>query len=133
MPIFEIQKIDEFETLQPINKLIRNGKCMFDAFVEGAKSEAKLEAELGELYAIIQYVANRKTPFLPKQKFRKLHLKKKLKYTGFEAKSKHLRLYLFMEKETGMILAFGGTKGTQEQTDLDLFEKIIKEFTQFKK
>lgn len=133
MSTFEVQKICDFETLQPVNKLIRNGKCMFDAFVKAAKSEEKLEAELGELYAIIQYVASRKTPYLPKQKFRKLHLKKKLKYTGFEAKSKHLRLYLFMEKETGIILVFGGKKGTQEQTDLELFEKIIKDYTQFKK
>lgn len=130
MPKFEVEHIAEFNTRQRVNKLIRDGKCMFDAFITDIRSDYNLEPELGDLFAVIRYVAEGTTPFLPKKKFRKLKLSTKLKYAGFEAKSKHLRLYLFMEKSSGMILAFGGSKGTQEQTDLQLLEKIIKEYSQ---
>jgi len=54
-----------------------------------------------------------------------------LKYSAFEVKSKHLRLYLINEKETGQIHILGGKKGDQDE-DLKRVEKIIREYTEFK-
>ena len=99
--------------------------------MEETKKDTNLSPELGDLYAIINRVANGET-MLPKTMYRKVHLSKKLKYSAFEAKSDHLRLYLITEKETGLIFIIGGKKTKQYSNDLDNLEKIIKEYTQFK-
>jgi len=131
MPNFEIQRVEKFDTQKPIFKLIRNGKCSYDSFISSIKEDKNLNPELGDIYAILKHVADNATPFLPKQKYRKLKLSNKIKYAGYEAKSKHLRLYLFVDKDTGMILVLGGKKGDQDE-DIESLERIIKEYSQNK-
>ena len=126
MPDFNVIRIDEFNTDQPVYKLVRNGKCKLDEVIREIEGNSKLEAEFAELYAILEAVANR-NGILPKQRYRKLQLSEKLKYTGYECKSKHLRLYVFHEKGTGQIIAFCGTKGDQDE-DLKRFEKLLKDY-----
>lgn len=130
MPEFDVIKIDEFDTIQPVFKLVRNGRCRFDEFCEQIESDNNLNAELGDIYAVIEEVANC-NGFLPPAKFKQLHLSGKLAFKGYEAKSKHLRVYLFHDKETGQIIALGGKKGDQDE-DINRFVKTIKEYTEYK-
>jgi len=125
---FAIEHIEEFETNQSVNKLIRNGKCFFDQFIEEIRNDNNLFPELGDLYAIIVDVANNK--LLPQTRYKKIYVNKKLKYHPYEAKSKHLRLYMFHEKGTGQIIVFGGKK-TNQKTDIERLERLIKEYTTF--
>jgi hypothetical protein len=79
---------------------------------------------LGELFATIEDVANGK--LVPKHRYRKLHLN--TPYPAFEAKSKHLRLYLIYEKQSGQVHILGGKKSSQPK-DLKRVESIIKEYS----
>lgn len=123
---FTVTRIAEFDsTIQRVYKLIRDGKCLLDAFIE-EHEDSNLEAELTAIYQIIEDVANCKVH----PKCKKLQLGKS-KIHGYEAKSKHLRTYFFHEKGTGQIVVIGGTKKNQAQ-DIDRFKKIIKEYQRFK-
>lgn len=126
---FEVKRITEFETEQKVNKLIRNGKCLVDDFWGEIKKDKNIEPELDELVATVEDVANGK--MVPKNQYRKLHLSSKLQYSAFEVKSKHLRLYLINEKDTGQIHILGGKKGDQDE-DIKRVQKIIREYTLFK-
>lgn len=126
---FEVKQIPEFETKQKVNKLIRNGKCLIDDFRDEIKKDKNIEPELDELVATVEDVANGK--MVPKNQYRKLHLSSKLQYSAFEVKSKHLRLYLIHERDTGQIHILGGKKGDQDE-DIKRVEKIIKEYSTFK-
>lgn len=130
MSTFEVKLIPEFETRQRVNKLIRNGKCLVDDFKNSVERNLNIKPELYELFATIEDVANGK--MVPKNQYRQLKLSSKLKYKGFEAKSKHLRLYLIYEKDTGQILILGGKKASQKE-DIKRLEATIKEYTTFKK
>jgi len=127
MITFDARRIWDFETIQPVYKIVRNGKCLLDDFVTRIESDKNLAPELGDLFAIVEDIANCKL----NPRHRKLHLSKHLRHSGYEAKSKHLRLYLFHEKGSGQILIFGGKKGEQAE-DIKRFEKIIHEYTTFK-
>lgn len=129
MSTFEVKHIPEFETRQRVNKLVRNGKCLVDDFKDEIKKDKNISPELDELVATIEDVANGKK--VPKNQYRKLNLSDKLKFSAFEVKSKHLRLYLIHEKDTGQIHILGGKKGDQDE-DIKRVERIIKEYTTFK-
>jgi len=123
---FAVARISEFDsTVQRVYKLIRDGKCLLDSFIEEHEG-SNLEGELATIYQIIEDVANCKAH----PKCKKLHLGKST-FHGYEAKSKHLRTYFFHEKGTGQIVVIGGTKKNQVQ-DIDRFKKIIKEYQRFK-
>ncbi|HKR03975.1 MAG TPA: hypothetical protein VJY62_05000 [Bacteroidia bacterium] len=128
MVIFEVEGLG-FNTRQRINKLKRNGKSLINEFLEEIKKDKNLEPELGELYATLEDTANGK--MVPKNQYRKLRLSSKIKYSAFEAKSKHLRLYLFHD-ENRKIIMIGGKKVDQER-DIERLEKIIKEHTEYKR
>ncbi|HLG03472.1 MAG TPA: hypothetical protein VI731_07740 [Bacteroidia bacterium] len=126
---FVIQHIPEFTTRQRVNKLLRNGRCMLDEFWTEIRGDNNLAPELDELVATLEDVANGK--WVPLNQYKKLHVSNKLRFAPFEAKSKHLRLYLFHERETGQILIIDGKKGDQDE-DIKRVERIIKEYTMFK-
>jgi len=128
MPTFAIEHIEEFETKQKVNKLLRNGKCIVDEFVNEIKQDKNLSPELGDLYAIIEDVANNQ--ILPPTRYKKLRVSKKLKFKPYEAKSKHLRLYLFHEKGSGQIIVLGGKK-TDQKDDIERLKKLISEYSLF--
>lgn len=130
MPEFDVIKIDEFDTIQPVFKLVRNGKCRFDEFCGQIESDKNLNPELGDIYAVIEEVANC-NGFLPPSKYKLLRLSSKLAFKGYEAKSKHLRVYIFQDKDTGQIITLGGKKGDQDE-DIKRFVKTIKEYTEYK-
>ncbi|MBL0744129.1 hypothetical protein [Chryseolinea lacunae] len=112
MTIFTLARITEFDsTVQEVYKLIRNGKCLLDSFVEEIEN-TNLEGEIGTIYQIIEDVASGK----PHPRCKKLRLGK-IKVQAYEAKSKHLRTYFFHENRTGQVIVIGGKKKDQT-TDL---------------
>lgn len=129
MVIFVVKHIPEYETRQRVNKLVRNGKCMLDEFIEEVKKDNNIVQELADLTAILEDVAN--GSMVSPGKYKILKGSNKLKYNLCEAKSRHLRLYLFHEKDTGQILVFGGKKTTQTE-DIERVKRIVKEYTAFK-
>ncbi len=129
MATFDVKPIEEFDTTnKKVFKLTRNGKCLYDEFKEEIEADNNLEPELDELFANIEDVLEGKQ--LPKSRYRKLNLKK-LKFKPYESKSKHLRVYLFRDDDTGQIIICGGKK-TEQDEDLDRVKKIIKEYSQWK-
>jgi hypothetical protein len=128
MSIFVVVEFDQFKTKQKVNKLIRDGRCLADEFINEIRADKNLAPELSELFATIEDVANNK--IVPPNRYKILHLRKNLNYTPYEAKSKHLRLYLFFDKEKGQIIIFGGKKGSQAK-DLKNFEKRITEYSNY--
>ncbi|MBI3509498.1 MAG: hypothetical protein HY064_02470 [Bacteroidetes bacterium] len=130
MATFSVEQIEEFDnTKQKVFKLFRNGKCLYTEFTAEISKDDNLEPELDELFANIEDVANNE--LLPKNKYRKLHISSKLQYTPYEAKTHHLRAYMFHDSETGQVIVCGGTKGEQDE-DLERVEKIIKEYSAWK-
>lgn len=128
MIIFTKEKILAFRTRQDVYKLVRNGKCLLDEFVKDIKEDKNLEPELSDLFANIEDVANGE--LLPYNRYKILKLGK-LPFTAYEAKTKSLRLYLFHERNTGVILIIGGKK-TEQDEDLERIKRIIKEYSSFK-
>lgn len=102
---------------------------MYDEFVTDIERDKNLEPELDEVFSIIEDIADNK--LLPKGDYRRLHLSNKLGFTAFEAKTKHLRVYLFHDSGTGQIIICGGLKKNQDK-DIDRVERIIKEYSAWK-
>lgn len=128
MATFEVERIPEFVTRENVNYLIRNGKNLLHASIENLPNYKPLLEEIGDLYAIIKWVANGEKPEPPRPKYWMVRLSTKLKFKPYEAKSNHLRLYHFRGNDTGMILVFIGHKKDQK-SDLQRLEQIIREYS----
>lgn len=129
MATFTVELVPDFATRQRIYKLRRNGKCMVDEFRKDIMADSNLAPELLNLDAALMNVANGLP--VPPSHYKKLHTGEKLKYAIFEVKSRHLRLYLFQEKETGQIMIVGGKKVRQKK-DIARVIEIVKDYTLFK-
>lgn len=129
MITFTVELVPDFVTRQRIYKLRRNGKCMADEFIEEIMTDSNLAPEWDDIKAVLVNVAN--GLLAPPSRYKKLRIGEKLKYSVFEAKSRHLRLYLFQEKETGQIMIVGGKKARQKR-DIARVIEIIKEYASFK-
>ena len=119
----------DFETRTTVKCLVREGKTLVSKFVAAIKKDRNLEAEISDLYAIIEYVANGTYPKLPDTKYRILTGIKSKDYQAFEAKSKNLRLYLFFDRD--MIIIFGGKKVEQDEDKLRV-KQILKDYNNSK-
>lgn len=129
MPNFTLLELTHYNTKQKVYRLSRDGRCYYDEFIEEIKKDKNLEPELGDLIPTIKYVADFQKPILPKQRYRKLKLGKNARYSVFEAKSNHLRLYVFVE-DSGLIIILGGKK-TEQDADIKKIEKLLKEYCKF--
>lgn len=129
MTIFTLAKVDAFDTSSTVWKLLRNGRCYVDEFLEEVKKDKNVRQEWLEMIATIYDAASGK--LLPKKRFRKLSLAKSFAFQAYEVKSFSLRLYMITEYKTGKILVCGGRKKTQLK-DIERLIRIIKEYTHFK-
>lgn len=125
MITFTIDYIPDFETRQPVFKLLRNSRCLIDEFWIEIKKDQNLTGQGRAIWKIIEDAANGKR--LPKTRYRKLNLK----HNAFEAKCKQLRIYLIHENKTGQIIILGGKKTTQVK-DLKKLRKILDEYVHMK-
>ena len=92
MLIFSFENIPEFDTRQPVHKLVKNGRCLIDEFWLEVRKDQNLVREGRVIWKILEDVANGER--LPKTRYRKL----KLRHNVCEAKSKQLRVYLLQER-----------------------------------
>ena len=129
MTIFTLAKVEAFETSSTVWKLLRNGRCFVDEFLEEVKKDKNVRQEWLEMMATIHDAASGK--LLPQKRFKKLTLAKSFTFHAYEVKSFSLRLYMITEHKTGKILVCGGRKKTQIK-DVERLKRIIKEYSHFK-
>jgi hypothetical protein len=129
MTIFTLAKVQAFETSSIVWKLMRNGRCFVDEFVEEVKKDKNLRPEWLEMIATIHDAASGR--LLPQKRYRKLILSKSFVFQAYEVKTYSLRLYLITESNVGKILVCGGRKKNQIK-DIERLKRMIKEYTHFK-
>ena len=78
MTIFTLVKVEAFETSSTLWKLLRNGRCFVDEFVEEVKKDKNLKQEWLEILATIHDAASGK--LLPQKRFKKLSLAKSFEF-----------------------------------------------------
>ncbi len=124
MSRFALKQIDEIVGRFKIFKLFVNNRCEYDEFERQIETEGSYSSELVTIQTRLQEIADGK--LLPKEKFRDITPKKEL-IKEYEIKTRHLRVYLFHEENTGKVVVCGGKKTTQ-QKDIDHFRRIKKEY-----
>lgn len=107
-----------------VYELNKNGKSLFEPFVDEIEKDGNLFDKLAGALRIIEETSNHKR--YPKTKFRELK-GHNLKCKVYEAKSNIIRIYLFHEEKTGRIIITGGLKDNQDK-DIKSILKIIKEY-----
>ena len=127
---FTVVQLSEFQTQQPVYKLLRDEKDLLQPFLDYIAKNNNFAKEFKRLYTIVAYVANNSKPPLPQTHYRKLQLSSDEQYEAYEAKSKHLRLYWFHQPKTSLILVFGGTKNSQKK-DLARLQVVMNQFSTF--
>lgn len=58
MSIFALKRIDAFECLQSVDKLVIDDICQFDEFEISILKDNKYKNEIGMIYRYIEYVSN---------------------------------------------------------------------------
>lgn len=107
MPKFAVEKINEIDGYVLFYALRVDNRCAFDEFCTQIRQEGTYSKELNTIQTRMQEISERKT--LPVTKFRPLGNKE------YEIKTKHLRVYLFQEEQTGKIIVCAGKKTTQRK------------------
>ena len=121
---FVLKHIDEIVGRLKIFKLLVNNRSEYDEFERQIEKEGTYISELVTIQARLQDIADGK--LLPKEKFRNITPKKEL-VKEYEIKTRHLRVYLFHEENTGRVIVCSGKKTTQ-QKDINHFRRIKKEY-----
>jgi putative component of toxin-antitoxin plasmid stabilization module len=121
---FALKHIDEIVGRLKIFKLLVNNRSEYDEFERQIEKEGTYISELVTIQARLQDIADGK--LLPKEKFRNITTKKEF-IKEYEIKTRHLRVYLFHEENTGRVIVCGGKKTTQ-QKDINHFRRIKKEY-----
>ncbi len=99
--------------VEPLFKLLINGKCAFDEFWSEMEKAGNLKRSLDKLQTFM-VLKSQGVP-IPEAKFKMLKGRKKSdKYPDYEFKVDRLRLYLFEDKETGKIIVLGELKKGKE-------------------
>ena len=121
---FALKQIDEIVGRLKIFKLLVNNRSEYDEFEKQIETEGNYISELVTIQTRLQDIADGK--LLPKEKFRNITPKKEVVKEN-EIKTRHLRVYLFHEENTGRVIVCGGKKTTQ-QKDINHFRRIKKEY-----
>lgn len=107
-----------------VYELCKDGKSLFESFVDDIEKDDYLFDKLAGALKIIEATANLNR--LPFTKFREIK-GHRLICKVYEAKSDIIRIYLFHEEKTGRVIITGGLKGNQAK-DIKSIIKIIKEY-----
>lgn len=121
---FALKHIDEIVGRLKIFKLLVNNRSEYDEFERQIETEGTYISELVTIQTRLQEIADGK--LLPKEKFRNITPKKEV-VKEYEIKTRHLRVYLFHEENTGRVIVCGGKKTTQ-QKNINHFRRIKKEY-----
>jgi len=107
-----------------VYELCKNGKSLFEPFVDEIEKDGNLFDKLAAAIRIVEETSNLRR--YPKTKFREIQ-GHNLDCKIYEAKSNIIRIYLFHEEKTGRVIITGGLKDNQVK-DLKSIIKIIKEY-----
>lgn len=107
-----------------VYELCKNGKSLFEPFVDEIEKDGNLFDKLAAAIRIVEETSNLRR--YPKTKFREIQ-GHNLDCKIYEAKSNIIRIYLFHEEKTGRVIITGGLKDNQGK-DLKSIIKIIKEY-----
>jgi putative component of toxin-antitoxin plasmid stabilization module len=121
---FALKHIDEIVGRLKIFKLLVNNRSEYDEFERKIEKEGTYISELVTIQARLHDIADGK--LLPKEKLRNITPKKEL-VKEYEIKTRHLRVYLFHEENTGRVIVCVGKKTTQ-QKDINHFRRIKREY-----
>lgn len=112
------------DTKIKVFELCKNGESLLQEFIDSVEKDEKLLDKLAGALSIVEHSS--KGLLLPKTKFRQLQIKK-IPCKLYEAKSGHIRVYLFHEEKTGRVIVTGGKKGDQKK-DIKAVTKTIKDY-----
>lgn len=126
--MFALIEVKEIVGKLKFYKLLINNTCEFDLFCEQCIKDGNLKSEIIQLQARMQQIADLNT--LPIEKYRDITPKKD-PIKEYEIKTKHLRAYLFHDKENGRVIVSCGKKTTQK-ADISSFRKTKKEYFNLK-
>ncbi|MEO6902447.1 MAG: hypothetical protein ABI315_04745 [Bacteroidia bacterium] len=121
---FELNKIEEIDGKLKFFKLSINGKCEFDIYCKNCENDGALKSELRTIQSRMQMLADLKT--MPVEKHRDITPKND-SIKEYEIKTKHLRVYLFHDKQNGRVVVSGGKK-TSQTKDITHFRNIKKAY-----
>ncbi len=122
---YELKEIREVSGINKIYKLLINGKCDFDEFIEQIRSEGTYANELDQIQAHLEDLGNNN--LIPHNKFKELQRDKKDNAKDFELRTNHLRVYLIRENQRNKLIILAGKKTTQ-RADIKRMRKIKKDY-----
>jgi len=126
MSNFALIKIEAVKGRQKFYKLVKDGICEFDEFE--AEARRNFNSEMNTIYRRFNSISlGRRLP-LTQNRILDGGIKN---VTECEVKSKHLRIYYFIDKFNGNIVILGGYKKNQKR-DIKHFENIVKTFIENK-
>jgi len=126
MSKFSLISIDAIKGKIKFFKLVKDGKCEFDEFETEARKN--FSNELFKIFAYMDRVSNLMS--MSSDKFRDITQKRE-KVKEYEFKTRHLRVYVIKEEQSGNIIICGGYKNTQER-DIKHFRELKKEYLKSK-
>jgi putative component of toxin-antitoxin plasmid stabilization module len=121
---FTLERIEEIDGKVEFFKLIIDGHCELDDFLDQINSEGNLRKELITIQIRMQLVAECRS--MPDEKFKDITPKGEI-HKEYEIKTKNLRVYMFHEKRTGRIVVCGGKK-SEQQSNLIHFRNVKKQY-----
>lgn len=124
MHTFALQELKDVSAKLRIFKLLIDNTCEYDAFETQIQSDGNYSSELITIQTRLLEIAE--CQLLPKEKFKDITPRKD-RIKEYEIKTKHLRVYLFHEDNTGRIIVCGGKK-TSQPTDIKRFRRIKKDY-----
>lgn len=92
--------------------LCNDGRNLIYEMIDEIKREGVLGKEIPKLFSIVEQFCNLQR--LPENKFKQLNIKSDLGKV-YEAKSKHLRMYLVHIEQTGRTIILLGKKANQKK------------------
>jgi hypothetical protein len=128
MATFTLIEATNDVTILPIYKLSRDGRCYYDESKEELKKDEILWKEFGSLWSTLKYVANLYRPLMNKNKYKKLNVN--FAFPLFEVRSENLRMYVFTEQNTFIILRV--EKKSDQDPEFKWGGRTIQEYSEFK-
>ncbi len=125
MQYYGLKEVREVSGINKIYKLLINGKCEFDLFIEQIKKEGSYINELDQIQAHLEDLGNNRP--VPHNKFKELYRDKKDNIKDFELRTNHLRVYVIKEKQRDKLIILAGKKTTQVK-DIKRMRKIKKDY-----
>jgi putative component of toxin-antitoxin plasmid stabilization module len=129
MNTFTLEKEEKVRGRIDFYYLIIDGKNQFKEFENQAIKDGNFKSELNTIQARMQEMAEMRHP-MPKTKCRDITPKGET-VKEYEIKTKHYRVYLIHEPDSGRVIILAGKK-TGQAKDIKKFRRIKRDYIHFK-